>query len=69
MFVGTPGPSAGHVAEASSYFDRLWKRENLVDRYFIVMTKKKKSTRKEKRNEATTMEDSPYRISKKKRRE
>ena len=37
------GAAAGHVVEASSYFDRLWKRENLVDRYFIAL---KKSTRK-----------------------
>jgi len=39
LFVGKPGPSAGHVVEASSYFDRMWKRENLVDRYFIVLRK------------------------------
>jgi len=37
LFTGTPGARAGHVVDASSYFDRLWKRGNLVERYFIVL--------------------------------
>ncbi len=33
------------MVEASSYFDRLWKRENLVDRYFLVLKKSRKKKR------------------------
>lgn len=39
LYVGKPGAAAGHVVEASSYFDRLWKRGNLVERYFLVLRK------------------------------
>ena len=63
LYVGKPGAAAGHIAEASSYFDRyaltpfyytvihslkciifcvlnrLWKRGNLVERYFLVLKK------------------------------
>eukprot|EP00428_Durinskia_dybowskii_P077638 CAMPEP_0170356704 /NCGR_PEP_ID=MMETSP0117_2-20130122/1315_1 /TAXON_ID=400756 /ORGANISM="Durinskia baltica, Strain CSIRO CS-38" /LENGTH=720 /DNA_ID=CAMNT_0010610821 /DNA_START=174 /DNA_END=2332 /DNA_ORIENTATION=- len=39
LYVGKPGAAAGHVVEASSYFDRLWKRGNLVERYFLVLQK------------------------------
>ena len=34
-----PGPACGHTVDASSYFDRLWKRGNLVDRFIIVLKK------------------------------
>lgn len=39
LFVGRPGIAAGHVVDASSYFDRLWKRGSLVERYFLVLKK------------------------------
>lgn len=39
LFVGRPGSHAGHVVEASSYFDRLWKKSKIVERYFIVLKK------------------------------
>jgi hypothetical protein len=39
LFVGRPGPNAGHVVDASSYFDRLWKRGKLVERFFLVLRK------------------------------
>jgi len=37
LYKGSPGTSCGHMVEASSYFDRLWKRHQNVDRYFIVL--------------------------------
>jgi pentatricopeptide repeat protein len=36
---GKTGPAVGHMTDASSYFDRLWKRGNLVERYIIVLKK------------------------------
>ena len=39
LYVGKPGIESGHVADASSYFDRLWKRSSLEERYFIVLSK------------------------------
>lgn len=39
LFVGRPGPHAGHVVDASSYFDRLWKKSKIMERYFIVLKK------------------------------
>eukprot|EP01038_Epipyxis_sp_PR26KG_P016761 gene16761-22933_t len=39
LYVGKPGYLAGHIVEASSYFDRLWKKKQLNDRYFIVLGK------------------------------
>ncbi len=38
-YVGKPSPACGHAIDASSYFDRLWKRGNLTDRYIIVLKK------------------------------
>lgn len=52
LWVGTPGVEAGHVVSASSYFDRLWKRSSLEERYFLVLQKidgedsKKKKSKK-----------------------
>jgi hypothetical protein len=59
LFVGIPGIEAGHVVQASSYFDRyknkffenilfiifcrLWKRSNLSERFFIVLKKRDES--------------------------
>ena len=40
VYVGKPDASCGHSVDASSYFDRLWKRGNLVDRYVLVLKKK-----------------------------
>ena len=40
VYVGKPDASCGHTVDASSYFDRLWKRGNLVDRYVLVLKKK-----------------------------
>lgn len=40
LYVGKPGIESGHVADASSYFDRLWKRSSLEERYFLVLKKK-----------------------------
>ena len=37
LYVGKPGIESGHVADASSYFDRLWKRSSLEERYFLVL--------------------------------
>jgi hypothetical protein len=34
-----PGPECGHT-EGSSYFDRLWKREKLVTRYFLHLSRR-----------------------------
>ena len=39
LLIGTPGLSAGHVATSSSYFDRLWKRSQITNRYFFVFEK------------------------------
>lgn len=39
VYVGKPGTECGHVIDASSYFDRLWKRGKIVDRYFILLKK------------------------------
>jgi len=39
LYVGKPGIESGHVADASSYFDRLWKRSSLEERYFLVLEK------------------------------
>jgi len=39
LYVGKPGIESGHVADASSYFDRLWKRSSLEERYFLVLKK------------------------------
>lgn len=36
--------------EASSYFDRLWKRENLVDRYFIALKKSRRKNNSDSKN-------------------
>ena len=40
VYVGKPDASCGYTKDASSYFDRLWKRGNLVDRYVLVLRKK-----------------------------
>ena len=37
LFKGKPNASCGHAVEASSYFDRLWKRDKNSDRYFISL--------------------------------
>lgn len=39
VYLGKPGNSCGHAVDASSYFDRLWKRGNLIDRYVLVLKK------------------------------
>jgi hypothetical protein len=39
MFVGAPGKACGHVADASSYFDRLKAADEIVDRYFFILKK------------------------------
>ena len=39
LYVGQPGRDCGHVSDASSYFDRLWKRESLTERYFLFLRK------------------------------
>lgn len=39
LYVGVPGPLAGHTVQASSYFDRLWKRGALEERFFLVLQK------------------------------
>lgn len=39
LYVGSPGHRAGHRVVASSYFDRLWKKSALEDRYFLVLRK------------------------------
>ena len=41
LFRGLPGPAHGHVAESSSYFDRLWKKGKMDERYFLVLKKRK----------------------------
>ena len=46
VYVGKPGVECGHVIDASSYFDRLWKRGKIVDRYFILLKKTTHSTGK-----------------------
>ena len=32
LFVGKPGEECGHIVSASSYFDRLWAKEQSTDR-------------------------------------
>lgn len=44
LYEGVPGSAAGHVVEASSYFDRLWKRGQLTKRYFLVLQKRVNSS-------------------------
>ena len=41
LFRGVPGSAHGHVAESSSYFDRLWKKGKMDERYFLVLKKRK----------------------------
>ena len=41
LFRGLPGPAHGHAAESSSYFDRLWKKGKMDERYFLVLKKRK----------------------------
>ena len=45
LYVGVPGPQAGHCVQASSYFDRLWKRGALEERFFLVLRKSSFSSR------------------------
>lgn len=40
VYLGKPDASCGYSTDASSYFDRLWKRGNLVDRYVLVLKRK-----------------------------
>ena len=40
VYVGKPDIACGYITDASSYFDRLWKRGNLVDRYVLILRKK-----------------------------
>lgn len=37
LYKGKPGPASGHLVQASSYFDRLWRRGRQPDRYFISL--------------------------------
>ena len=39
LFTGKPGRECGVHAEASSYFDRLWNRVRVEDRFFLVLIK------------------------------
>eukprot|EP01041_Mallomonas_annulata_P001445 gene1445-2782_t len=39
LYEGNPGTDGGHIVHASSYFDRLWKRGSLTERYFLVLEK------------------------------
>jgi len=39
LYVGAPGKECGHTVSASSYFDRLWAKEQSTDRYFLALTK------------------------------
>ena len=39
LYTGKPPSDCGQVADASSYFDRLWIRDKKVERYFIVLVK------------------------------
>ena len=39
LYVGVPGKECGHIVSASSYFDRLWAKEQNVDRYFMCLSK------------------------------
>ena len=53
LFKGSPDAAHGYGAEASSYFDRLWKRNKQLDRFFIVLEKKEGTIAKR-----TTFDDS-----------
>lgn len=50
LYSGKPGASGGHVVDASSYFDRLWNREKIVERYFIIL-----QTGRSTKSNSTTM--------------
>lgn len=39
LYTGRPGNECGVCAEASSYFDRLWNRVQIEDRYFLALRK------------------------------
>ena len=39
LYKGRPGAECGHISESSSYFDRLWCRENMTERYIFVLKK------------------------------
>mmetsp|Transcript_16942 Transcript_16942/g.25562 ORF Transcript_16942/g.25562 Transcript_16942/m.25562 type:complete len:749 (+) Transcript_16942:52-2298(+) len=43
LYQGKPGAECGHVQDASSYFDRLWKRGRQPDRYYIALQKVSRS--------------------------
>jgi len=39
LYVGAPGLECGHIVSASSYFDRLWAKEKVTERYFLCLNK------------------------------
>jgi hypothetical protein len=39
LYSGEPGPSVGHKAKASSYFDRLWSRDSRHARFVLFVGK------------------------------
>jgi hypothetical protein len=39
IYEGKPGAACGVAADASSYFDRLWRRDNKAERYFLVLAR------------------------------
>uniref|UniRef100_A0A7S2TWL8 Uncharacterized protein n=1 Tax=Lotharella oceanica TaxID=641309 RepID=A0A7S2TWL8_9EUKA len=39
LWSGAPGPWCGHPVAASSYFDRIWKRESKIERYVLAVVK------------------------------
>jgi len=39
LYAGTPGKDCGHCVQVSSYFDRLWAKEQVTERYFLFVAK------------------------------
>ena len=39
LYEGDPGTQCGHDAAASSYFDRLWQKDDKYARYFLCLSK------------------------------
>lgn len=45
LYNGQPGATGGHICSASSYFDRLWKKEEVHERFFFVLEKRANAAR------------------------
>ena len=59
IYKGEPGEAAGHVADSSSYFDRMWSRGKKTARWFIFLRVPELSPEVQPEVEAMDEEDPP----------